>query len=371
MKKVILGVLALIFAMALVVGGYILFASRDLQKYAVEEGVSCPYSWEELRSGAYRLEIDTTAYPDHSWSVECYPKNVVAATEEESADGTIVFSILPLNMGQTYVQVSCEQTEPLTVRVFEIGMQINVSEDLKITVVSTEETEYNGIVTMGEEKDYPIQWWADAAGTIQLLIEEENSGSWEAVDYDPNSLEVVGPFYRQGSCGFEILGKQAGTFALVVYDGIDKALQLEIAVAEDLTATVTDFDASAYAVDRSEEHLALESAVGRTIRLPQQAVATKYSVMSSSGSVEFFLDNARWNWQIAADPLVGDIDDTVSEIKTDTVGDMTLTACHVKDGAVAFWMENDCTMLLYGELDSSADDALAVARQIVEENHGQ
>ena len=368
MKKVILGVLALIFAMALVVGGYILFASRDLQKHAVED-VSCPYSWQELRNGAYRLEIDTTAYPDHSWSVECYPKNVVAATKEESADGTAVFSILPLNMGQTYVQVCCEQTEPFAVRVFEIGMQLNVSEDLKITVVSAEEAEYDGIVTMGEEGDSPIQWWADAAGTIQLLIEE--NGNWEAMDYDANSLEVVGPFYRQDSCGFEILGRQAGTFPLAIYDGADKAIRLEIAVAEDLTAAIAGFAVSTYAVDRSEEHLALESAVGRTILLPKQAVVTGYYIRSGNGSVEFLLGDTRWNWQIAADPLNGDVDDTVSETKTASVGNMTLTAYRFKDGVLASWMEGDCTMLLYGEPEASAEDALAVARQIVEENHGQ
>ena len=160
------------------------------------------------------------------------------------------------------------------------------------------------ITTLGEEGDYPIQWWADAAGTVQLLIEEEGTG-WEAVDYDAGGIEVAGPFYRQDSCGFEIRGKQAGTFPLVIYDGADQAIRLEIAVAEDLTAAVDQFTVSAYAVDRSEEHLALESAVGRTLRLPQQAVATGYSV--NNGSVEFLLNDLEWRWEFAPGRAVEEV----------------------------------------------------------------
>ena len=66
MKKVILGVVALISTLALVIGGYMLITSRNLHKYAVEEGVSCPYTWRELRDGTYRLEIDTTVYSECS-----------------------------------------------------------------------------------------------------------------------------------------------------------------------------------------------------------------------------------------------------------------------------------------------------------------
>ena len=36
---------ALIFAIAMVLGGYLLLSSRNLQTYAVEEGTSCPYFW--------------------------------------------------------------------------------------------------------------------------------------------------------------------------------------------------------------------------------------------------------------------------------------------------------------------------------------
>lgn len=374
MKKVILGVLALMFAMALVVGGYILFTGRDLQQYAVED-VVCPYSWKELRDGTYRLEIDATAYPDHSWSVECYPKNVVAAAEAESADGTVAFSILPLNMGQTYVQVYCEQTDPFTVRVFEIGMQISVSEDGKITVESTEEKAYNGISTAGEESDYPIQWWTNTSGAINLLIMAENGGSWEAVDYDAERIEVAGPFYRQGSCAFEIRGKQEGFCPLTIYDGADEGVRLEIEVAEDLSAAVTESAVVNYTVDRSEEHRALEAAVGRTLVLPQQAVVTSYYVTSDDGFVEFRLQDTQWRWEIntgsTEENAEGDMADYASETKTASVSGVMLTAYRFKDGVSVFWTESGCAMTLFGDIEVSLDDALTVAQQIVEENHGQ
>ena len=105
MKKVILGVLALIFTIALVIAGYMMFASPNLQKHTVTDA-PCPFSWKELRDGTVRLEINTLAYPDYNWDVECYPKNVVAVTREESTTETVVFSILPLNAGQSVLGVA-------------------------------------------------------------------------------------------------------------------------------------------------------------------------------------------------------------------------------------------------------------------------
>ena len=374
MKKVILGVLALIFAIALVIGGYILITSQTLQKYAVED-VSCPYSWKELRDGTYRLEIDTAAYPDCSWGVESYPKKVIAAVEVSSKPGPAVFSILPLNMGQTYVQVYCEQTEPFTVRVFEIGMQINVSENHKITVEKTEEKEYDGIATMGEDEDHPIQWWTKPDGGINLLIAGETGGSWEAVDYDPDSINVVGPFYRESSCGFEIQGMQAGTVPLILYDGGTEAIRLEIEVTEELTAAVTAFSVDTYSFDRSEEHSALETVVGRAIVLPSQVAVTDYSVKSNGGSVDFLLNDQEWRWQISTnsteEDLVGDIAANASETKTESLHGVSLSAYSFKDGVAVSWNDGNCTMVLYGEREATIAEALAVAGQVVEENHGQ
>ena len=371
MKKVILGVLALIFAIALVISGYLLIASRDLQKYAVEEGVVCPYSWKELRNGTVRLEIDTTAYPDCNWSVECYPKNVVAATGEENTSGTAAFSILPLNMGQTYVQVYCEQTEPFVVRVFEIGMQISVSEDGVITVEETEHKEYDGIAELSEA-DGAARWWADPNGTVNLLI-AETGGNWEAVNYDTESIDVTGPFYRDNSCGFEIRGKLAGTFPLTVYNGEDKAFIMEIVVAEDLTAVITEFSEGVYVPDRSKEHAALEAMVGSTVTLPPQAVAINYFVTSTSGSVDFLFNGAEWSWQISTDDTVGElIDDyavNASEMETVVKNDMTLTAYRFSDGVVATWSDGSCAMTLYGEREAALTDVLALAGQLVEANN--
>ena len=370
MKKVILGVLALIFAIALVTGGYILFSSRSLQKYAVEEGISCPYSWQELRSGTYRLEIDTTAYPDHSWSVEAYPKNVVAAVEEVSSEpGKAVFSILPLNMGQTYVQVYCEQTDPVTVRRFEIGMQISVSEEKKITVEKTEEKDYAGITTMGEEG--ALQWWADPEGVVNLLIAGD-SGQWAAADYDPAAVDVTGPFYRQDSCGFELRGMQAGTFPLTIHDGA-KAFRLEVAVTEELTASIITCAVDTYIIDASEEHLALEAVVGRNVSLPAQAAVKKYSIADTGGTVRFTLRDALWYWRISTEKteeqLVGDVVDYAAETASAEVGGLTLQGYGMKDGAVVSWSDGACAMTLTAEKGVALADAMAVAGEIVEANN--
>lgn len=374
MKKVILGVLALVFAIALVVGGYILITSRNLQTYSVEDA-TCPYSWQELRSGRYRVEINTEAYPDHSWSVESYPKNIVAVSEVSNESGTAVYSILPLNEGQAYVQVYCEQTEPIRVRVFEIGMQVSVSEDGRVKVEKTEETDHDGVTTLGEDGDYPVQWWADPDGTVNLMIAEESSGSWEAVEYDPNSIQVAGPFYRQGSCGFELRSLQAGTFPLTIYDGTSTAIHLEVDVSEALTAVITNMSVDTYTFDRSEEHVALEAVLGRGIALPPKAVVTGYSVKSESGSVDFLLNDKEWRWQIAADETeaeqVGALAAVASETKTDVAGGVTLTAYRFKEGVIASWSDGNHTMALHGEPEADVMDALDVARQIVEANDGQ
>ena len=372
MKKVVLGVLALMLAIALVIGGYILLTSGSLEKYEVEEDVSCPYSLRELRNGTYRLEIDTTAYPDGSWGVECYPKNVVAAAEADGKSGTAAFSILPLNVGQTYVQVYCEQTDPFAVRVFEIGVQLSVTEDLEIIVEETEQKDYNGITAMGEEEEHPIQWWADADGKINLLI-TQSYGIWQAVDYDSARLDVVGPFYRQDSCGFEIQGKQAGTFPLTIYDGETKAIRLEVEVTEELTASITTFAVETYTVDRSEEHAALEAVVGKAVTLPPHSAVTGYSVKSESGSVDFILKDEAWNWEMStsqtAEELADEIAANAPETKTATVGDVTLTAYSYKEGVVVAWNDGACGMVLNGEREAAIADALAVAGQIVEANH--
>lgn len=374
MKKVIFGVLALIFAIAVVTGGYMLITSRTLQKYAVED-VSCPYSWQELRSGTYRLEIDTTAYPDHNWGVEGYPKNVVAASEANSENGTMVFSILPLNMGQTYVQVYCEQTEPFAVRVFEIGMQISVSDEGEITVEKTEHREYAGITTAGEGEENPIQWWTATDGAVNLLITQDNGGKWAVVDYDPDSLDVSGPFFRQGSCGFEIQGKMAGAFPMTIHDGGTKAICLEVTVNEKMATEITGFAVDTYTVDRSEEHTALETVVGRTLALPQQAVVTGYSVWNEGGTVEFLLNDGPWRWQIELgsieEELIAELAANASEAKSETVGDTTLSAYSLRDGVTVLWNDESRMMALYGEAGVDLEAALTVAGQIVEENDGQ
>jgi hypothetical protein len=254
-------------------------------------------------------------------------------------------------------------------------MQISVSEEGVITVVTTEEKAHDGIVAAGEESDYPIQWWTNTDGVVNLLVTKESSGSWEAVDYDAESVEVVGPFYRQGSCGFEIRGKKAGTFSLIIYDGVSKGIRLEIAVAEDLTAAVTNSAVVNHTVDRSEEHLALETAVGRTLVLPQQVAVKTYFVASDSGFVEFLMQGARWTWEMDTDSTAentdGDIADYATESKTASVSGVTLAAYRFSDNVSVFWTEGNCAMTLFGDVEVALDDALAVAQQIVEENHGQ
>ena len=374
MKKVIFGVLAMIFAIALVTCGYFLITSFSLQKYAVTEDTPCPYSWQELRSGTYRLEIDTTAYPDHRWSTECYPKNVVAVAEVSSDPGSLVFSILPLNMGQTYLSVYCEQTTPFAIRVFEIVLQINVSEDLAITIEQTDHKMYDGITTMGEDEQYPIQWWTNPSGIINLLITEEISSQWEVVDYDLNSLAVKGPFYRENSCGFEIQGKAAGTFPLTIYNSVSKALCLEITVTEELIASISTFTVdAAYTPDKSEEHHALENVVGTAV-LPQQALISKYSTTDKSGTVTFLLNEQEWHWQIhttkTVEALSRDIAAHATETKTTSESNPALTAYSFSDGVAVFWNDGIRSMALYGQRGITLTDALAVAGQIAEANNG-
>jgi hypothetical protein len=303
--------------------------------------------------------------------VECYPKNVVAAAGEEHTSETAAFSILPLNMGQTYVQVYCEQTEPFVVRVFEIGMQISVSEDGAISVEETEHKVYGGITELGEVEG-SAHYWADPNGTVNLLI-AETGGNWEAVNYDPESIDVTGPFYRDCSCGFEIRGKLAGTFPLTVYNGEEKAFILEIVVTEDLTAVITGFTEGAYVPDRSKEHAALEAMVGSTVALPPQAIATNYFVKSTSASVDFLLNDAEWSWQISTDDTVEELVDeyavNVSETKTAVENDLTLTAYRFSDGVVAAWSNGSCAMTLYGDREAALTDVLALARQLVEANN--
>lgn len=371
MKKVILVILALILAIALVIAGYMLIGFRGLQKYSRADA-PCPYSWQELRDGTIRLEIDTAAYPDYGWAAECYPQNVVAVAGVESEPGTVAFSILPLNMGQTYVQVFCEQTETFAVRVFEISMQISVSEEGEISVEKTGHKDYGGIAELGKA-DGTARYWVGPDGTANLLIAETGDG-WEAVNYDPESLEVSGPFYREGSCGFEIQGKLAGTFPLTIYSGESKAFLLEVEVAEDLTATITGFAEGVYAPDRSGEHTALETVAGSTINLPPQAVAVDYSVKRASGSVDFLLNDAQWCWQISteetAEELVKDFATNAAETATADEHDVTLSAYRFSDGVVASWSDGTRAMALYGERETALRDLLAVAGQIVEANNG-
>ena len=374
MKKVILGVLALLFAIALVIGGYILLAPRALQSYAAEEGVPCPYSWQEQKDGTYRLEINTAAYPDYGWSVECYPKNVLAVAEADGEAGTAAFHILPLNMGQTYVQVYCEQTQPFTVRIFEIDLSVSVSEEGEITVEKTEHKVYDGVAEMGLGSDYPIQWWQDSNGGVNLLILGGESVNWEVVEFNSYSLDVTGPFYRQGDCGFEIKGLSGGTFPLVLYDGRDTAMTLEISVAADLTVSITGFAVDTYTVDRSAEHAALEAVVGDTVVLPPEATVTTYFVKSEKGSVDFLMNELEWEWElapgVAAKTLVEEYAANASEKKISYARGRTLTAYRFTDGVVVSWRDGTCGMALYGERDLDLAGALAVASQIVEANYG-
>jgi hypothetical protein len=149
---------------------------------------------------------------------------------------------------------------------------------------------------------------------------------------------------------------------------------LEVEVAEDLTAAITSFAVDAYTVDRSEEHAALESAVGGTVNLPEQAVAMKYSTKSSGGSVTFMQHDRQWQWQIVSgrtvEEVMGDISEYASETETAAVNGVTLTAYGFADGVAAFWSEGERAMALYGEQGVPLADALTVAGQVMEANHG-
>ena len=373
MKKVIFGILAIVFAIALVVGGYIFITSRNLQKYS-EVNAPCPYTWQELRSGAYRLEINTAAYPDCSWDIQCYPKNVVAVSSAGSDSEIAAFSILPLNMGQTYVQVFCEQTEPYSVRLFEIGLQILVSDDFKITMEKTEHKVFDGVSVLGEGSDFPIRWWKDPDGIANLLIEGQHIDNWEILSYDQDGIEVSGPFYRTGSCGFEIRGKLPGSYPLAICDGVENELRLEIQVAEDLAAAVESVVAEAYAVDRSAEHAALEAVVGDKVSLPAQASVVCYSVKTASGTVKFRLEDRQWHWNISkdqtAEELVGDLAENASETKTVSRGDITFKAYAFDDGVAVCWKNGNVAMLVTGESGAALSDALELAEQLSEANHG-
>lgn len=83
----------------------------------------------------------------------------------------------------------------------------------------------------------------------------------------------------------------------------------------------------------------------------------------------------RQEWQIAMNSsekeLVGDLAANASETNTASAYGKTLSAYSLKDGVAVSWTDGNCGMVLYGEPEAALADALAVAGQIVEENHGQ
>ena len=365
MKKVILGALALILAVALVAVGYVLLTGCDLQSYTAPDA-PCPYSWQEQRSGSIRLEIDTTAQPDCSWTVECYPKNVAAVSAAEADPGKAAFSILPLNMGQAYIQVTCSQTGLIAVPVFEIGMQVAVTEEGTLSVEETVHQSYDGII-QPEDAPAGTRWWADPDGAVNLLLPVTGT-DWKALDYDPDRLEIAGPFYREDSCAFEIRGKLAGSFPLTFCNSEHKAFFAELAVAQDLSAVITKLSEGVYAPDRGPEHSALEQAMDTTITLPPQAVATGYSLKRTSGTVTFLLNDAAWDWQISSDDTVerrvADLIANPAETATADMGGLTVTAYRFSDGVVAVWRDGTHVMALHGDRGTALADLLAVAAQI-------
>ena len=114
--------------------------------------------------------------------------------------------------------------------------------------------------------------------------------------------------------------------------------------------------------------------MGGTVNLPEQAVAMKYSTKSSGGSVTFMQHDRQWQWQIISDrtveEIMGDISEYASETETAAVNGVTLTAYGLADGVIAFWSEGEHAMALYGEQGVPLADALTVAGQVMEANHG-
>ena len=260
------------------------------------------------------------------------------------------------------------------VRLFEIGLQILVSDDFKITMEKTEHKVFDGVSVLGEGSDFPIRWWKDPDGIANLLIEGQHIDNWEILSYDQDGIEVSGPFYRTGSCGFEIRGKLPGSYPLAICDGVENELRLEIQVAEDLAAAVESVVAEAYAVDRSAEHAALEAVVGDKVSLPAQASVVCYSVKTASGTVKFRLEDRQWHWNISkdqtAEELVGDLAENASETKTVSRGDITFKAYAFDDGVAVCWKNGNVAMLVTGESGAALSDALELAEQLSEANHG-
>lgn len=376
MKKVILGLLILILIVAAVAFGIWYVKEGSMERYAVSEGVPCPYSWKEQQDGTYVFRIDTSAYPEHRWSTDCYPLDVVRVSDgtaggEGGSDTELVLTLTPLAAGDTYLTVLCEQAEPFLVREFEVNLLVRVAEDLTITVSETAHRIYDGVTLGDENGQFPYQWWTGAEEELNLLITDETGSVWSVDEFDAQALEVDGPFYRSGSCGFAIVGKLQGVHELTVYNETGNAIHLSLEVSEAGAVSVIAHRAGQDGPIDLGEKKETEALLGK-IALPPQAVVTEYEADDDEGSVSFILEEQEWEYELAPGRPLEELMEQVENMQTESaegsVGSITLYAFRFSDGVVILWEDRSgrgCT--LWGDA-MELDAALAAAKKVVSAN---
>lgn len=289
----------------------------------------------------------------------------------ESSDTELVLTLTPLAAGDTYLTVICEQAEPFQVREFEVTLLIRVAEDLTITVAETSHRIYDGITQGDENAQFPYQWWTGAEEVLNFLITDETEGVWSVGEYDAQALEVAGPFYRSGSCGFTIAGEVPGIYELTLYNKTGNTILLSLEISEaGMLSVVAHREGQDAPIDLGEKKEA-EALLGK-IALPAQAIVEEYDADDDEASVSFILEDQEWDYELAPgrplEELMKQVEDMQTERAEDSVGDITLYAFGFSDGVVVLWEDalgRGCTLWGY---TMELDDALAAAKKVVSAN---
>lgn len=212
-------------------------------------GSAHPYSWKNKGSDTLRLTVENLPQEGWSWVCEDAQSGSLTVEPVSESDKNAVFSVTGSGAAGV-VRLACRRDTAPYDTSFRIELVLGTSEKGKLTVIDTSYTEYPAAGSAGEEGKPSCLWYTADDGSREVYLDSgDELYEWRALSYDSAYLSVEGPSYGEAGCTCRLTGLAEGETELLLYDTAhDYGFRLSVAVADDLSVTVTGCTAGSFAL---------------------------------------------------------------------------------------------------------------------------
>ena len=220
------------------------------------EDTSFPYTWTAGKNGVVTLELDRSAAPGYLWTAAetgTQAQMSVAAAQE---DGRTRFTLTPSGAGRSVLLFTLHREDSEADCIYELSVLAETADSgnsLRSSLLSIAGRPRQGVVTGGEDTDYPYMIFTDEDGDLVVTVTDRTPVSeeteetdetvkkeegWICVSEDESIAEVLGIVEGEAvTAAYLRSGPEAGTVLVRMTDsagGTELLLELEADVGGSL-----------------------------------------------------------------------------------------------------------------------------------------